>query len=412
MRWPIPAGAGVLTCACLLAVSSPVRADQPLYTCAKVPPDAKLTFQFTPDLTLHDLGVWITGFTCKSVIYDSEAATRAPKLALIAPAAVTPRQAMQLFVDTVKKAGLAVAEKPDTFVVSLDPAAQRRCPGSPAAPRAGAGAGTCVKPAADAKLSLSFKPDTSLDDLAVWIAGFTCKRVSFDPSIATQATMVSLIVPAKVTPRQATRLFVDAVLATGLAVTEKADAFEVKPGPRWAHCKTAARLPGPGGPGAPAAPGPAVPGPVAPVAPVAPPAAPGVPPAVSAVPPSPDPPVDVAAVLDAGIRKIDDTHYEVSRAALDEMLANPMAFTKGVRIVPAMKNGKADGFKFYAVRAGSLLERLGIRNGDTLQTLGGHMLTSPDKALEAYAALRGAKQVALGLVRNSAPLTITIAIAK
>ena len=81
MRWSIVAGAGVLACACLCAAPAPARADDPLYACAKVPADAKLTIQFTPDLTLRDLGAWITGFTCKSVIYDGEAAARAPKLA-------------------------------------------------------------------------------------------------------------------------------------------------------------------------------------------------------------------------------------------------------------------------------------------------------------------------------------------
>ncbi|HWO21796.1 MAG TPA: type II secretion system protein GspC [Kofleriaceae bacterium] len=393
MRWPIPAGAGVLACACLCAAPAPARADDPLYTCAKAPADAKLTIQFTPDLTLRDLGAWLTGFTCKSVIYDGEAVARAPKLMLIAPTAVTPRQAVQLFIDTVKKAGLAVAEKPDTFIVSLDPAAQRRCLAPPAAPRAGAGAGACAKAAADAKLALSFKPDTTLEDLALWITGFSCKQVSFDPSIATQATQVSLIVSAKVTPRQASRLFVDAIEATGLTVTETAAGFDVKPGPRWAHCKAAARPPA-------LAPGPA---PVVPVVPA---------PTPTPVPPAPDPAIDVAAVLDAGIRKIDATHYEVTRAARDQILDNPMAFAKGARIVPAMKNGQLDGFKVYALRAGSLLERIGVRNGDTLQTLGGHSLSEPDKALEAYSALRTATQIELGLVRSGAAMTIAIAFVK
>jgi hypothetical protein len=388
MRWPIPAG----LCLCLLAVPAPARADDRLHTCAKVAPDAKLTIQFTPDLTLRELGAWITSFTCKSVIYDSEAAARAPKLALIAPAAVTPRQAVQLFADTVKKAGLAVAEKHATIVVSLDPATPRRCPGPPAAPRAGTGAGACVKSAADAKLSLRFKPDTTLDDLAVWLSGFTCKRVRFDPSIATQATMVSLIVPAPVTPRQAIRLFVDAVESTGLTVTEQADGFAVKPGPRWAHCATAAR---PAAPAAPAAP----PAPALPALP----AAPGSPPA---------PDVDVAAVLDAGLRKLDATHYEVKRAALEQILDNPLAFATGARIVPSVKSGKSDGFKIYAVRAGALLERIGIRNGDTLHTVNGHALNSPDVGLDAYAAMRTAKQIDIGLSRAGAPLAITITVTK
>ena len=147
---------------------------------------------------------------------------------------------MQLFVDTAKKAGLAVAERSETFVVSLDPAAQRRCPAPPSAPRPGFGAGACSRLAADAKIWLNVKPDTSLDDLALWIAGITCKPVRFDPSIASRATAVTMIVPAQITAKQATRLFVDAVESTGLVVTEQPGGFEVKRGPRWAHCAGAA----------------------------------------------------------------------------------------------------------------------------------------------------------------------------
>ncbi|HSK05013.1 MAG TPA: hypothetical protein VK932_27380, partial [Kofleriaceae bacterium] len=160
LRWPILAGPGL--CVALLASPAPALAGDPLYTCAKAAPDAKLTIPFTPDRTLHDLGVWVTGFTCKSVVYDSEAAARATKLALIAPSSVTPKQAVQLFVDTVQKAGLAVAEKPDAFVISLPPAVALRCPAPPSAPRVGTGSGACAPAAAGTKLAISMKPDVTL----------------------------------------------------------------------------------------------------------------------------------------------------------------------------------------------------------------------------------------------------------
>lgn len=386
MRWPILAGLG------LLASPTAALADDPLYTCAKVAPDAKLTIQFTPDLTLRDLGAWITGFTCKSVVFDTEAAARATKLALIAPSSVSPREAVQLFVDTVQKTGLVVADRHDTFIVSLPPATPHHCTGRPGASRASAGAGACHRSPADAKLSLSFKPDSTLEDLALWVSGFTCKRVDFDPSIPAQATTANLIVSARVTPRQAVQLFVDAVESTGLVVTEKADAFDVKPGPRWSHCAGAAAPPS------------LVPAPPAPPVPTPPPPPP--PPA------APDPDAALDAALAAGIRKIDDTHYQLKSDLLDQVLQNPMALAKGARIVPAMRNGHPAGFKIYAVRPGSIYARLGIVNGDTFRSINGRSLDSADKALEAYTALRDAKKLELDLERRGAPLTITITITK
>jgi hypothetical protein len=378
VRWPILAGPGL--CAALLASPAPALADDPLYTCAKVAADAKLTIPFTPDRTLHDLGVWVTGFTCKSVVYDGEAAARATKLALIAPSSVTPKQAVQLFVDTVQKAGLAVAEKPDAFVISLLPAAQRRCPTPPSAPRTGTGSGACAPAPAGAKLAISMKPDVTLEDLARWVTGFTCKPVAFDPKIATGAVTVSVIVSARITPRQATRLFVDAVESTGLTVAEKAGGFEVSPGPRWAHCTAGARPPG------------VLPSPPS--------------------PPSPDPDVDLDAVLAAGIRKIDATHYEIKRAALDAVLGDPMAIARSARVVPSMKNGNMDGFKLFGIRPGTLSARLGLLNGDTLRAINGLALDEPDKALEVYTKLRTATALRLELERQGKPLTLSIQIVK
>jgi len=380
MRWPILAGL------VLLASPTAALADEPQYACAKPAPDAKLTIQFTPDLTLRDLGAWVTGFTCKSVVYDGEAAARASKLALIAPSAVTPRQAVKLFTETLQKAGLAVAEQADTFVISLDPSVRRPCT-RPGAPRTIAAPAACARPGS-AKLSLSFKPDATLDDLGVWVSGLACKRVSFDPAIAPQATRVGVIVSAQLTPRQAVRLFVDAIDATGLTVAERDGAYEVKPGPRWAHCAAAT----PSSPGTPApqpAPQPPSggPGPAAPA-------------------------IDVDAELDAGLRKIDDTHYEMKRSLLDKVMSDPMTFMQGVRVVPSMKNGQPNGFKLFAVRPSSSFARIGLLNGDTVQTLNGISLSEPDKALGVYASLRDAQRLVIGLERRGVPMTVTITIAK
>lgn len=394
MRWPI----GILLAgACLLA--SPGRAladDDARYTCKKPPPDAKLTVQFTPDLTLRDLAVWVTGFSCKSVVFDAEAARHATKLALIAPSAMTPAQAMRLFVEVVQKAGLVVAERSDAFVIRLDPVASRRCPdgSSGAAPRAAAPAPApapvpappaCRKPAADAKLAVTMKPDISLADLAVWIGGLTCKRVDFDPDIAKNATTVTAIISAQVTPKQAVQLFTDAVGAAGLTVAEKADAFVVGLGPRSPRgCadRVAAATPGTGtGPGT----------------------------ATGPTPP-PDPTDALDATVAAKIRKIDDTHYEVTRSLVDDVLANPMAIAKGARLVPALKNGQPDGFKIYAIRVTSLYSRIGLTNGDTIQAINGQPLTSADKALEVYTTLRNASRVDIRLVRRGVDMTISIKI--
>ena len=64
---------------------------------------------------------------------------------------------------------------------------------------------------------------------------------------------------------------------------------------------------------------------------------------------------ELQAAIDNGIKKIDDNNYEIDKSLVDKVLANPMAVAKGARVVPAVKNGKPDGFKLYAIRPSSVV---------------------------------------------------------
>lgn len=108
---------------------------------------------------------------------------------------------------------------------------------------------------------------------------------------------------------------------------------------------------------------------------------------------------DLAAALDDGIRKVDDTHYEISRALVNKIISNPMAI-RGARIVPSIKNGKPNGFKLYAIRPSSAFAKIGLQNGDTIHNINGFDLTSPDKALEVYTKVREANSLSVSITRR------------
>ncbi len=115
---------------------------------------------------------------------------------------------------------------------------------------------------------------------------------------------------------------------------------------------------------------------------------------------------DLQSSIDNGIKKIDDNTFEIDKALVDKVLANPMAVAKGARIVPAVKNGKPDGFKLYAIRPSSVYAKLGLTNGDTLQSINGFELTSADKALEVYTKLREATSLEMEVMRRGKPVTL------
>jgi general secretion pathway protein C len=140
------------------------------------------------------------------------------------------------------------------------------------------------------------------------------------------------------------------------------------------------------------------------------------PPAPAVATAEPPPPVsdgggdDLQAAIDNGVKKIDDSTYEIDKSLVAKALANPMALAKGARVVPAVKNGQPDGFKLYAIRPSSVYAKLGLTNGDTLQAINGFQLTSADKALEVYTKLREATQLEVEITRRGKPLTLKYSI--
>lgn len=143
----------------------------------------------------------------------------------------------------------------------------------------------------------------------------------------------------------------------------------------------------------------------------------GAPPPVVAAPTPETPAVasaesgdDMQASIDNGIKKIDDSNYEIDKSLVEKVLLNPMAVAKGARVVPSMKNGKPDGFKLYAIRPSSAFAKLGLTNGDTLQSINGFELTSADKALEVYTKLREATSLEVEVTRRGKPVTLKYSI--
>jgi general secretion pathway protein C len=126
--------------------------------------------------------------------------------------------------------------------------------------------------------------------------------------------------------------------------------------------------------------------------------------------PDPGDPTRRQAALDAGIRAVGASSYELDRALLDQLLADPAEMARGVRIVPAVKDGRATGFKLYAIRPASIYDRLGLKNGDLVTSINGVELDSAERALEVYSKLRAAGAVSVVVSRHGAPLTLNYSI--
>jgi general secretion pathway protein C len=138
----------------------------------------------------------------------------------------------------------------------------------------------------------------------------------------------------------------------------------------------------------------------APVA-AAPPAPEATPPPTTGRGPTPLPPE-----LAAKIQKINDNEFHIDRSVVDKILEDQTELMRSARIVPEQKDGKVVGVRLFGIRPDTLLGKLGLQNGDRLETINGYNMASPEKALEAYARLRTANGLSVKVNRRGSPVGI------
>lgn len=129
--------------------------------------------------------------------------------------------------------------------------------------------------------------------------------------------------------------------------------------------------------------------------------------AVAGMPP---PPIEGAPgdpKFGEGVKQTGGDEYEIPRAEIDNVLSNLNQIATQARIVPSFHNGKANGFKLFSIRPGSLYSKIGIQNGDIIQKINGFEMNSPEKALEIYSKLKDAQGITVDLVRRGKSKTLS-----
>lgn len=123
-------------------------------------------------------------------------------------------------------------------------------------------------------------------------------------------------------------------------------------------------------------------------------------PAAPTPPPTPGRPGGLPADIASKIQRVSATEFHVDRQVVDKILENQAELMRSARIVPEQENGKVVGIRLFGIRPDTLLGALGMENGDRLQTINGFDMTSPEKALEAYARLRTADKLTVQVNRR------------
>lgn len=111
--------------------------------------------------------------------------------------------------------------------------------------------------------------------------------------------------------------------------------------------------------------------------------------------------------IEEGIEKINDRTFNIRRTLLNKVLDGAGRLIGIAAVSPKMENGQSVGMQIRGIRSGTLLEKLGIRNQDVLESVNGESLSSPDAALGAYTTLRTADKVVIAVNRKGENVQIT-----
>ena len=106
-------------------------------------------------------------------------------------------------------------------------------------------------------------------------------------------------------------------------------------------------------------------------------------------------------------RRVGSGLYVVDQGRLQQAIANPGQMMTDARLKPNIADGKQDGFVLSEVRPGGIYQSLGLQDGDVLLRINDYDISNPERALQAFTALRGLDRVQIDLIRSGSKMTMT-----
>ena len=114
-----------------------------------------------------------------------------------------------------------------------------------------------------------------------------------------------------------------------------------------------------------------------------------------------------SAPTGTGIQATGENEYSVPRAEVDSALENMSQLFTQIRAVPHFEGGQSIGFRLFAIRRGSLFDRIGLKNGDIITNINGTEMNDPARAVGLIQELRDASSLRVGAIRNQQPLDLS-----
>jgi type II secretion system protein C len=99
----------------------------------------------------------------------------------------------------------------------------------------------------------------------------------------------------------------------------------------------------------------------------------------------------------------------VSRSGVVNQLDRAKQLLAKVKIlpVPDISSGRLKGFRIDNVPLGSIIDRAGIKSKDIIYSVAGQRLESTQDALQVFASIQKQSRIAVDVLRNGEPITLT-----
>lgn len=102
--------------------------------------------------------------------------------------------------------------------------------------------------------------------------------------------------------------------------------------------------------------------------------------------------------------------FTVSETELNTALSNLPELLSQARAVPYFRNGESIGMRLFAIRKGSLYEKLGLKNGDIVKAVNDNNIGDPTQALKLFEQLKNERKIRVVMERAGEEKTISYAI--
>lgn len=114
----------------------------------------------------------------------------------------------------------------------------------------------------------------------------------------------------------------------------------------------------------------------------------------------PGPPPAAPAEGTSSVQQRSENEFVIDRAEVDKAMENMNQLFTQIRAVPHFQDGKAAGFRLFAIKQDSVFEKIGLKNGDIITRINGNELTDPARAMGLIQELRNQGRITVDVNRN------------